>query len=273
VSSIQFWDALARHHSRIENNYFDLATVRRIARELRPPVLVVGAGQGLLVGELRNKGVQCDGVDYSPEMIRHAKSRRGLDLVRADAGALPFAGGSYATLVYATGVVDFNGDEAAIRRMLNEGMRVVDGAGKLFVGFYRFSNAQKKFLQRVGLLRDNMLLHRECFRLYLLSPAQMLAWVAKRARTSYLGAAILLVGVSALGAFHELVMSLRMQKIFRELEDPNALIDSAPETLPYRNEAEIRKLFDRLAIPFKQIRAFPPCWVVEVAASKTGVGR
>lgn len=73
MSSAQFWDALAPHHARIENNYFDLATVRHIVPELQPPVLVVGAGQGLLVAELRNQGVRCDGVDFSPEMIRHAK--------------------------------------------------------------------------------------------------------------------------------------------------------------------------------------------------------
>jgi hypothetical protein len=100
----------------------------------------------------------------------------------------------------------------------------------------------------------------------------MLAWVARRAGTSYLGAAILLLRVSALGAFHEIVMSLRMQKIFRELEDPNLLIESAPERLPYRNEAEIRRLFERLAIAFR-IRAFPPCWLVEITASKYGDGR
>ena len=270
MSSTQFWDALAPYHARIENNYFDLATVRRIVPELRPPVLVVGAGQGLLVAELRNKGVQCDGVDFSPEMSRHAKNRRGLDLIRADAGALPFANGAYGTVVYATGVLDFNGDEAAIRNMLNEGMRVVNGAGRIFIGFYRSSKAQEQFMQRVGLLRDNMLWQRDCLRLYLLSPAQMLAWVTKRAGTGYLGAAIMLLRLSALGAFHELVLSLRMKRIFRELQDPNALIESAPQKLPYRNEAEIRNLFERLAIPCEEIQTFPSCWLVEITASKAG---
>jgi SAM-dependent methyltransferase len=273
VSSAQFWDALAPHHSRIENNYFDRASVRRIARELQPPVLVVGAGQGLLVAELRNKGVRCDGVDFSPEMIRYAKNRRGLDLIRTDARALPFADGTYGTIIYATGVVDFNGDEAAIRNMLNEGTRVVREPGKIFIGFYRLSSAQEKFLQRVGLLRDNVLLHQECFRLYLLSPTQMLAWVVKRAGTGYVGAAILLLRLSVLGAFHELVMSLRMQQIFPKLDDPNRLIESASQKLPYRNEVEIRNLFERLAIPLNGLRAFPTCWIVEITVSKTGDGR
>ena len=117
-----------------------------------------------------------------------------------------------------------------------------------------------------------MLLHRECFRLYLLSPAQMMAWVARRTGTSSLGAAVMLLRVSSLGAFREIVMGLRMRQIFLELEDPNPLIELAPERLPYRNQAEIGKLFERMGIPFR-IRAFPPCWIVEVKASKTGVGR
>jgi hypothetical protein len=53
-----FWDALAPHHSAIENNYFDLSSLRRIFHELREPILVVGAGQGLIVAELQKRGLQ-----------------------------------------------------------------------------------------------------------------------------------------------------------------------------------------------------------------------
>ena len=84
----RFWDALAEHHAAIEDNHLDLASLRRIMSDLRSPVLVVGAGQGLLVAELQAKGFQCDGVDFSAEMIKHARGRRGLDLIQADASAL-----------------------------------------------------------------------------------------------------------------------------------------------------------------------------------------
>jgi predicted TPR repeat methyltransferase len=76
----KFWDALSPYHAAIEDNYLDLASLRRIMREVRSPVLVVGAGQGLLVAELQSRAFQCEGVDFSSEMIRHAKDRRGLDL-------------------------------------------------------------------------------------------------------------------------------------------------------------------------------------------------
>ena len=264
MSSIQFWDALAPHHARIEDNYFDLATVRRVAGALREPVLVVGAGQGLLVAELRRKGLRCDGVDFSAEMIRQAKSRRGLDLVKADARALPFADGTYGAVVYATGVIDFTGDEEGIRRMLKEGRRVLQASGKILVGFYRFSEAQEEFLKKVNLLRDSELSHRECLQMYLLSPLQMLGSVAKRAGTGYLGATMLVLQLTAFGALREKIITFKMRNIFRKLQDPNVLLESAPERQPYRNETEIRRLFERLAIPLKEIRPFPSCWIAEI---------
>ena len=63
--SSDFWDALAPHHSTLENSYLNLPSLRRIQPEIRPPVLVVGAGQGLIVAALQAQGLQCDGVDLS----------------------------------------------------------------------------------------------------------------------------------------------------------------------------------------------------------------
>jgi 2-polyprenyl-3-methyl-5-hydroxy-6-metoxy-1,4-benzoquinol methylase len=60
-----FWDALAAHHSAIEDNYLNLASIRRVLDEIGSPVLVVGAGLGLIVEELQKHGFQCDGVDLS----------------------------------------------------------------------------------------------------------------------------------------------------------------------------------------------------------------
>src|SRR5215831_7992808 len=117
----EFWDWLAPHHGAVENSYLDLLSIRRILDALHPPVLVVGAGQGLIVEELQKQGFHCDGLDLSPEMIKYAKLRRGLTLIEADAKAMPFAEGKYGTVIYATGVVDFIGDEDEIRAILNEG--------------------------------------------------------------------------------------------------------------------------------------------------------
>src|SRR5215472_3026543 len=167
--SPEFWDALAPHHELIEDNYFDVRSVRLLLDAVQEPVLVVGAGQGLIVAELRRRGLRCDGLDSSPEMIRYANLRRGIILIQADAKALPFAPGTYKTVIYATGVVDFMGDEEKIRTILKEGRRLTNGAGKMFVAFYRLSDAQERFLERVGLLANHVLCHQESLELYLQS--------------------------------------------------------------------------------------------------------
>lgn len=133
----EFWDSLAPFHARIENSYLDLPSVRRLLPALHQPVLVVGAGQGLIVAELKKRGLRCDGIDLSAEMIRYARSRRGLELIHADARAMPFAPGSYETIIYATGVIDFMSDDQQIHLIMNEGRRVAGRSGTIFVAFYR----------------------------------------------------------------------------------------------------------------------------------------
>jgi SAM-dependent methyltransferase len=260
----KFWDVLAAHHAALENNYLELGSLRRIIVDVRSPVLVVGAGQGLLVAELQSKGLQCDGVDFSSEMIRHAKSRRGLDLIQAEASALPLGNATYETIIYATGVIDFNIDENAIRSMLNEGRRVVKPGGKILVAFYRLSPALEDFLARVGLLNSSVVLHRQSLETYLLTGPQMLRWVMQSAGTGWLGAAGLMFRLAAFGTIREKATTLKMQKIVRKMENPQAFIQAASETQPYRNEAEIRRLFDRLCIPIQRLRTLEPCWIAQV---------
>ncbi len=259
-----FWNALAPHHAAIENNYLDLPNVRRIAHKLQPPVLVVGAGQGLIVAELREQGMRCDGVDLSSEMIRYAKIRRDLDLIEADARSLPFADGEYGTILYATGVVDFLGDDEEITGILAEGRRVVGKSGTVFVAFYRLSAAMEDFVARVGLLQGNVLALRKSLEMYLLNPAQTISWVAKQMHVGHLRAALLLILVLLRSTKQEKAMTVQMQKIFKRMPDAKSLIKAALEQQPYRNEAEIRNLFRRLAIPVGQLQSLGNCCIVEV---------
>ncbi len=232
--------------------------------DVRSPVLVIGAGQGLLVAELRARDFRCDGVDFSAEMIRHAKQRRGLDLIQADATALPLMDATYETVIYATGVIDFNSDEHAIDRMLIEGRRVLKPGGSILIGFYRMSPALEQFVTRLGLLYDGVLQHRQSLESYLLTPRQMLRWVKERVGTNWLSAAALLLRMAALGTLREKFTTLRMQRIIRGIKDPQSFIQEAPETLPYRNEVNISRLFDRLGIPIREVRTLATCWVVQL---------
>lgn len=259
-----FWDALAPHHSTFENSYLDLPSLRLIQHDIRPPVLVVGAGQGLIVSALQTQGIQCDGVDLSAEMIRYARLRYGLTLVHADARALPFGNGAYKTIIYATGVIDFMSDEEQIRGIMNEGRRIAEHSGNLFVAFYRFSAATEDFVIRLGLLRNNVLRFRELLEIYRLTPVQTLSWVAKRTQVSHCRAVILALRSWAFSSWQEKRNAFHMQKVFDKANQADALIQTAPENQAYRNEVEIRSLFVRLAIPIQQLGTSGSCHIVRI---------
>jgi len=226
--------------------------------------LVVGAGQGLIVEELRKNGFRADGVDLSSEMIRYAKTRRGLKFVQADARAMPFGEGTYETIIYATGVVDFIGDEEQISVIMNEARRIVNQSGNIFVAFYRFSAASEDFLTRLGLLRNNVVSLREALEIHRLNPVQAIAWVAKKAEAGYFRAGILSLRSWALSTMQEKTTAFHMQRIFRTMGHANSFINTAPERQPYRNEQEIRNLFKRLAIPMKKLEASGSCYIVQI---------
>jgi ubiquinone/menaquinone biosynthesis C-methylase UbiE len=262
--SSDYWDALAPHHSAIENNYLDLPSIRRIINDIHQPVLVVGAGQGLIVEELQKNGLRADGVDLSSEMIRYARTRRGLAFVRADARAMPFGDGTYESVICATGVIDFIDDEEQIRVIMKEARRIVRQSGNLFVGFYRFSPASEQFMARLGLITNNVLSLRKTLEIYRLNPLQTIAWVAKLSETSYLRAAILSLRTWALSTLAEKRAAFNMQRIFRNMDHARSLINSASERQPYRNEREIRNLFQRLAIPVKNLKASASCYMMQI---------
>jgi ubiquinone/menaquinone biosynthesis C-methylase UbiE len=263
-SSSKFWDAMAPHHSKIESSYLDVPSIRRIIHDIHQPALVVGAGQGLIVAELLRQGIQCDGVDLSSEMVRFAKIRRGLELVQADACTLPFGKGTYRTIIYATGVIDFMMDEQQIRVILQEARRIAADSGNIFVAFYRFSAATEDLIIKLGLLNNNVLCFKEILELYRLRPAQTLKWAAKRAKVSYVRAAIWLLRSWAFSSWQEKRNTFQMQKLFAQENIGEAWIQAAPEKQAYRNEAEIRNLFGRLGISIKHLAVFGHCYIAQI---------
>jgi 2-polyprenyl-3-methyl-5-hydroxy-6-metoxy-1,4-benzoquinol methylase len=263
-ASTEFWDQLAAHHAAIENSYFNLPSIRAIFADLQSPVLIVGAGQGLILAELKERGISCDGLDSSPEMIRHALLRRGLTLIKGDARSMPFPDQSYGTIIYATGVIDFLGDEQAIAIILKEGQRVVKPTGKTYVAFYRLSDVLEQFTIRIGLLKDNLIAYKASLQSYLLTPLQMLRWVNKQANVSTGRALALLLSVALRTTYQEKRNTFRMQKILSNPQTAEQLIQSAPEQMPYRNEAEIRRLFARLAMPIKNFQTLKSCFLVQI---------
>lgn len=260
----EFWDALAPHHAAIENTNLDLNSIRRVLPELQPPILVVGAGHGLIVGELIRNGLACDGVDRSEPMIEYARQRRGLKVIHADARALPFTAASYRTIIYATGVIDFIGEDELIGAILNEARRVVAAEGKIFIGFYRISPGMEQFMTQLGLLRDHVLAYREILGVYRLPPLQAITWFARKAGVSYFRALTMALRSWLAATATERKTARHMQRIFANPEQAEALLQAAPEKLPYRNRAEAERLFQRLAIPILRLKATPSCHLVRI---------
>ena len=84
------------------------------------------------------------------------------------------------------------------------------------------------------------------------------------AGTGWLGAAALMLRLAVFGTLREKATTLKMQRIVRGMQNPQGFIQAAPETQPYRNEAEIRNLFDRLSVPIKELRTLATCWIAKV---------
>jgi SAM-dependent methyltransferase len=109
-------------------------------------LLDVGCGTGAKTLEFRDSGWEITGVDLSDDMLRLA-SDRGLEVVRADAAALPFDDASFDAVVSIwthTDVDDFGAAIAEVARVLRPGSPFVyAGAHACFIGPHsRFIRAE-----------------------------------------------------------------------------------------------------------------------------------
>lgn len=261
----KYWDTLAPHHRRVEDNYLNVASVRLILGDIRQRVLVVGAGQGLIVEELRRQGLQCDGVDLSARMIEHARLRRGLTLVRANANRLPFVDEAFGTIIIATGVVDFMADLHEIETVTREASRIVSGTGKVFIAFYRFSAAQKRFLTSLGLLRNSTLHVRSALALHRLGFGALVARVAKMARISTFQAVLLCISTGVQSTKRERATALVMRRILARAGDPDAFIEAAPKTQAYRDRSAIGHLLDSLSMQIEDWQVSSSCYLLRMS--------
>jgi ubiquinone/menaquinone biosynthesis C-methylase UbiE len=244
-----WWKAWAPYWRDIENTYLDVATIRRLEPEIRSPVLLVGAGQGLLVERLRKDGFCADGIDSEPEMIVHARRRRRLEFIEADARAMPFADESYATAIVATGVVDFLDDNRTIRSILAEAVRVTRHSGDVFIAFHKMRERVESVLRQLGMFVEDGRYYymRRILRAEFESP-RLLVRLAKADR----------------GILFALLALLKMQFLARRRKD--TLTAAAPELAPYRREDEVRQLFDVLGVALHRVYTFETCTIVQLKA-------
>ena len=267
-----FWRTWAPYWSYQEDFALDIEGINKLTTAVVGPVLVIGAGQGLLVEQLQKKGFKVDGVDLEPNMIMYAKKRRGLNLIQANAKNMPFSDKSYKTSIIATGVVDFLDDEEQIKLIIDEALRVTDDSGKVFVAFYKYHSKVEKVFRYTGLITDKGLLrNRRMCELSILSfdnPIGFVKAIKKDANVGFFSAFMILIKTVMLLPKKHKRQTKNFSKLWKqatnELDNPELLIECAPEFVPYRNEENIRNLFKNLNIPIRHMFIYDSCMVVQL---------
>ena len=265
MNETPYWEAWSPYLYFFEDTFLDLESIERLASVIEDPVLVVGAGQGLLVERLRGKGLEVDGVDQSENMIKYAKKRRGIDLVQADAREMPFLDNSYRTSVIATGVVDFMDDEKQIHLAIRETLRVTDDSGCVFVAFYKYHPEVEQLMKRTGLItKEGFCRFRHMHQQIRLGPIQYICAIGKEANISFIHALLITIKVQMFLPRKEKKAVRNLRKLWKQIENPTLLLESAPETIPYRKKKQIRKMFEKLKIPVRELSDFYSCTLVKL---------
>lgn len=262
----RFWETWAPYLSYIEDNHLDLANIEKLSGIISDPVLIIGAGQGLLVEQLQKSGHKVDGIDQSPQMIKYAETRRGLKLIEADASNLPFASEMYNTAIIATGVVDFLDDDGQVRAIVDEARRVTRDSGKVLVAFLGVHPAAERFARRIGLITDTGTFHqKKFFELTRLSPWQTLMSFRRDTRMGIFRALRELFLLQIFLPRKEKEISKSLAQVWKVADNPQALIDSGIASLPYRTEDDVRALCARLQFPVDRFFVFGNyCYVVQI---------
>jgi ABC-2 type transport system ATP-binding protein len=210
-------------------------------------------------------------VDLETEMIEQARARRSLDLIRADAKALPFDGSYYRSVIIATGVVDYLSDTVEIERIVEEALRVLRPSGNLLVSFYRLSPRVEEIYRRIGVITpdDKYYLKRifDLFRILKKSPMRCPAKIVEWTGGRYLPTLLYWtkVGLTQPREFKE--DDRKMERVFRAAEaagvTPDELCETIPDGVPYRDEVAITALLDRIGLPLSGFERAPDCTIAK----------
>jgi ubiquinone/menaquinone biosynthesis C-methylase UbiE len=136
---------------------------------LQSPILVVGAGQGMLMEGLLQAGHEVVGIDSSPEMITAAQQRRQIEIQYGSAEELPFDDESFPTIIIQTGVLTER-PYAFMQTVMKEGVRVLASEGHLLAGFFFFPATVIGLLQKLGLVNEQMVQSPRYFDLWSAGP-------------------------------------------------------------------------------------------------------
>ena len=265
-----FWDQLSPLLLHIEDIFgINLNNLGPIIQLIKSPVLVIGAGQGLLVEELRQKGYSAEGVDFSPEMVAYAEKRRGIKLIQANANDMPFQDNQFKTSIVATGVIDFMDNTDQIGAIINEVKRVTDNQGEIFIAFISHTPQGEEFYRYIGAISDDDRLSIGNIFKFIFTPREVIADIRKDPSKSTIG--LILRFIKSYMAMPKKararlksVRELRNKNKKGELGDIRGLLDNLPKPVPYRKKEQIDELFKALKVPLRNIFILGNCNIVQL---------
>jgi ubiquinone/menaquinone biosynthesis C-methylase UbiE len=267
---IQYFNLWAPYWSEREDTFLSKESVETLSNLLKSPVLLVGAGLGLMIEKLQTKGLQVDGIELSPQMVKYAKKLRNLELIQGDAREMPIKDNTYESSLIATGVIDVMDDLEAIERIIEETKRVTISKGPIYAAFYHWHPMVTDFLKTFRYLSsDGRWLYRKSHELWIVKPNEVFPILKKQnPNLSFVKTLLILLKVQFFLPKKEKQerkdFMTSWKKACESMEDPHKLIESGPETVPYRNEKAIKQLFEKLNIQILKIQTFPSCKVVQI---------
>jgi SAM-dependent methyltransferase len=144
------WSNVAPYWDLFEIDGTTPADLRSFLGELSSPVLIVGAGQGLLIEALHVLKFEVIAIDYCRPMVEQAHQRRGVRMLVADATRLPFELGAFRTVIVPTGVLQAE-CELLNDRILCECLRVARPNARILFGFPCPSERRMTAMRAIGI--------------------------------------------------------------------------------------------------------------------------
>jgi ubiquinone/menaquinone biosynthesis C-methylase UbiE len=130
----QFWDDQAAHWDGRRNGQgLQPHHIDSMAPWLTDPVLLIGAGRGMILQALRAAGYAASGVDWSANMVAEAQREGIFGISRGDADHLPYGNQSFPTVIISTGVLLPTHTRDRREAYLGEAWRVLMPAGHLML--------------------------------------------------------------------------------------------------------------------------------------------
>jgi ABC-2 type transport system ATP-binding protein len=264
----KWWNTWAPIWEHMEERHMGSETISKIYSQITSPVLVIGAGQGVLMKYLIKKGFIVDGIDLNDNMISHAKKRNNIKIIKADAKKLPFKNNSYKTVIISSGVVDYIEDEALISKIINEAYRVTSPNGNMFVAFYLENEALEKIYKNLGVIANNKLYHKRIFAIDQMvnSSFTKLKPIPHIVKWSKRNIISIFIYWTFIGITRPKVLFDERNTMFGILDqakkhklDPDELINSIPDEVPYKDFNTIKTLLNRLSIRYNSLVRYREC--------------